>query len=206
MTNVVVFDVETDRLLDKTRSNYEDLRITVAAAYSTRDETMHTCFGDREGGLDPLATLFDDEATDVVVAYNGRGFDFRVLKNHFPLDRVRAWEQKLIDPFEVIREQTGSWVKLDELLEANGLPRKSANGVAAVEWWADGRKEEVAEYCRDDVQGLVDLLALGKFVFPIKRWEGRTQVVSEWAELDWATHVAWLVDNKKRRLKNRQRT
>ena len=216
---VVAFDTETDRLLNASRSNFKDLRVTVAVAVDA-EGAYHTFFGEKERGLDGLGRLFDD--ADAIVAYNGRGFDLRVLRNHCADVDVDRWAAKLVDPFEAMRSATGSWVKLDELLEANGLPRKSGDGVSAVEWWAAGERARVAEYCKDDVEGLAALLALGRFAFPIKGWaaaanpspantgaaaaaeavaaetslspdsNGRTKkarVVLGWAELDWDAYV-----------------
>ena len=207
--NIAIFDVETDRLLEKKpgSSGHEDLRITVAcgAVITSISEspTVRTFYGTAKDALelsgetlDDLGKMLDD--ADAIVAYNGRWFDLRVLRNHLPKEAVDRWEAKLVDPFEAIKDHTGSWVKLDELLEANDLPRKSANGVSAVEWWAEGRKREVADYCNDDVSGLVALLALGQFAFPVKKWRagpnGNTvkmkQEIVGWSELNWSAYLA----------------
>jgi len=197
---ILAFDVETDRLLDSSRTNFGDLRITVAAASEVgRGRAAASSFYADPVGSDepPLSGLADAlEGACTVVAFNGRGFDMRVLRNHFASEAVERWTRKLIDPFEAMREHTGSWVKLDELLEANGLAQKSGDGVSAVEWWAAGERRKVADYCCQDVEGLRRLLELGKIAFPVKRWqdtgEGRKrhQVVTGWAELDWDRHVA----------------
>lgn len=229
---LVVFDVETDRLLDGSRQNHSDLRVTVAAAINMRVDVgdgsrevgpVRTFYGDEAVALDALDALDASgtmaglgdmlEGADAIVAYNGRSFDLRVLRNHLPSEDVDRWERKLVDPFEAIRKTTGSWVKLDELLEANGLARKSADGVMAVEWWASGEKAQrarVAEYCRDDVRGLVALLSLGRFAFPEKSWRRvlvpspspspppppphsrwkMQMAVTGWCELDWDSYLS----------------
>lgn len=189
LSGVCAFDLETDRLLDKTRSNFGELRITAGVGVTFTHPTPPRV---REGGVRTRArarreaeegspgdwfhvlltpgTEPDEEraqldafgarldAAQVVVAYNGRGFDLRVLRNYFDSTRVDAWAAKLLDPFEVIRNATGAWVKLDHLLAVNGLARKTADGVAAVDWWAQGRHDEVLRYCRSDVELLVALL------------------------------------------------
>ena len=234
---IAVFDVETDRLLDPaTRSNHADLRVTVAVAYvyifdldasakttprsgskrTEADATVHEWFpGGEEPDTGDFCAALD--AADAVVAYNGRDFDLRVLPNHEGCDaaRVRRWTKKLVDPFEAIRSSTGSWVKLDELLDANGLPRKTGDGCDAVDWWAAGERRKVADYCRKDVEALAALLLLpgGRFAFPVKRWtarrtepdaEGRSKrlksvaVVDHWAELDWGAYLAWRASGLKR--------
>jgi hypothetical protein len=220
---VAVFDVETDKLLcaSKGSSGHEALRITVACGASLREALpelvdVKTFYGEPRDASDlggetlaGLGRMLDD--ADVVVAYNGRSFDIRVLRNHFDQDSVDRWEKKLVDPFEAMKDHTGSWVKLDELLEANGLPRKSADGVSAVAWWSEGRKREVAEYCKDDVSGLIALLQLGKFAFPVKRWLPNRdatssssssssvkmrQEISGWSELNWTAYLNSTVAKK----------
>lgn len=220
---VAVFDVETDRLLEKNQKNqstgHESLRITVACGVnlvgreSSEKNEIRTFYGNEEDAIELGGDTLEDlaralDAADAIVAYNGRWFDLRVMRNHIDPARVDLWEAKLVDPFEAMKEYTGSWVKLDELLEANGLPRKSADGVSAVEWWAAGRKKEVAEYCKDDVSGLVSLLEMGKFAFPVKKWKvpppskssptmkiKMKQEIASWSELNWNAYLASKVKN-----------
>lgn len=176
---LVVFDVETDKLLSKARNNWDELRVTVCVAIecvsltsqvNNRDSVQEFVLFDdaiNAADTDSFGKLMDD--ADVVVAYNGREFDLRVLRNHYASERVYKWAAKLLDPFEVIRDATGSWVKLDELLDANGLPRKPASGVDAVNWWKDGEQDKVIEYCKHDVLGLQRIVAMDRIRFPVKR-------------------------------------
>ena len=220
---VLVFDLETDRLLCKTRDDHRDLRVTVGQFCSfdwdpddpatlPQNHSWFEYIAPLEGAndlADKLIPLID--AADRVVAYNGRGFDLEVLRGCCSEEDVDRWSKKLRDPFEAIRDTTGSWVKLDELLDANALPfKKSGDGVSAVEWWSRGERRRVADYCRGDVDALIALITLDKIVFPIKTWrmqdaplkpaEGgglvsasppakrarsSVQVVTGWGELEW---------------------
>jgi hypothetical protein len=197
---LVVFDVETDRLLSRARDNWTELRVTTCVAVSSRlvlspptasteNERVHEfVLFDDEDATERFGALMD--AADAVVAYNGRDFDLRVLRNHCDAARVDGWATRLIDPFEAMRKATNSWVKLDDLLDANGLPGKSASGVDAVRWWQDGERSKVMEYCRRDALGLQRLVAMDRLNFPVKRWtkEGR-QEVSHHAVLRWHDYV-----------------
>lgn len=197
-----VFDIETDRLLDATRSNFADLRITVAAGawvalpdraggpaaapLSADDIDEFLLDGtDDDGALARLASCLDRAAT--IVAYNGRGFDFKVLAACLGEARVAPWLERLRDPFEVIRARRDSWVKLDELLLANGLEGKSGDGVDAVTWWRNGERRKVADYCKSDVSALSQLACLEDIRFPVKRWSraARAATVMEWDTLRW---------------------
>ena len=220
---IAVFDVETDKLLVKNNNNtgHDALKITVACGATLwqgqgqghghgqqgqgqGQGLPRTFFGNPDdavelGGetLGDMGRMLDE--ADVVVAYNGRSFDIRVLRNHFDEASVDRWEKKLVDPFEAMKDYTMSWVKLDELLAANGLPRKSADGISAVTWWSEGRKREVADYCKDDVSGLISLLNKENFAFPVKRWVAAPssspslikmrQEITGWSELNWTAYL-----------------
>jgi hypothetical protein len=207
---VLLFDLETDRLLSKTRDDHRELRVTVGVFCSLRiedgawlpanaswieyvsgdvsrsevSEELTTPDGEVNVSDDPLGIAHLFEEADRVVAYNGRGFDLEVLRGYYADEVVDRWCRKLRDPFEAIRDATGSWVKLDELLGANSVPfKKSGDGVSAVEWWAKGEHRRVADYCRGDVEALLALASLDKLVFPIKTW--RTVPASAEDKLDW---------------------
>jgi RNase_H superfamily len=211
---LVVFDLETDRLLNATRDNWADLRVTAfAAVLSPLPKPMSEetgCEEDGQGGQDarvvlyapvwppedataalqPLAAALD--AAERLVAYNGREFDLRVLLNYYARERVDGWSAKLADPFELIRAATRSWVSLDELLLANGLPGKQppgCSGVDAVAWWAAGERDRVADYCRQDAEALHALVTRSERLrFPVKRWtRAGAQVVERHAKLRWRT-------------------
>ena len=221
---ILAFDLETDRLLCKTRDDHRDLRVTVgqfcefdwepADAQPTGMEWTEYVDGEDGASLGELVAPLMERA-DRIVAYNGRGFDMPVLRGCDGVADadVDRWTKKLRDPFEAIRDATGSWVKLDELLYTNDLPfRKSGDGVSAVAWWADGETRRVADYCRDDVEALMVLIALDRIAFPIKSWRmqvnvpeargdedeedevekrARTSVhvVTGWAELEWRAYL-----------------
>jgi DEAD/DEAH box helicase domain-containing protein len=48
------------------------------------------------------------------------------------------------------------------VLEKSGELLRSADGLQALRWWKEGRKEEVIEYCRQDVRITHDLFLYGK--------------------------------------------
>ena len=200
---VFIFDIETDRLLNHARTNWSELQITVCAGV-WGDGSAPLCVlltpdlsEDRK--REQLGALKDAiEKAVVVCAYNGRGFDMRVLENYFGAEAVTRWNAKLVDPFEVIRLTTGSWVKLDELLAANDLPGKSGTGTDAVDWWAEGRYEEVAEYCRQDAEALRIVVTMppGRLRFPVKKWVDGANVVVRYAVLNWHAYLDRFVSRR----------
>ncbi len=185
---VLIFDVETNE-----KSDQKDIpvHVTVAVArwLDDRDGPGCTCLvlSDDADLKNRFAPLLD--CADAIVAYNGMRFDLQVLSNaHFrdEPDRVASWRLKLIDPFEVMRVTTNSWVKLDELLESNGIAKKTGSGLDAIRWWKEGQYDRVARYCEDDVEALKQLLRLDRPLrFPVKTRKNQKVVISSWAFLDW---------------------
>lgn len=120
-----------------------------------------TCWRDdneAEGGpFEALFVAFDQAS--LIVAYNGLGFDMPVMRKYYrSSERYMRHLQKLHDPFDRIRSNTGLWIGLDAVLLRNGLPTKTGNGVDAVRLWEEGRRDELARYCANDVTALMHLV------------------------------------------------
>ena len=184
---MLVFDLETDRVIDRLNDNMNELRITVACFV---DDNGYRGFIFRPGediqeSLDCIREMMD--GADTICAYNGRGFDMRVLYNYFDAQSIERWLDKLVDPFEVIRHKTNSWVKLDELCECNGLGGKSGDGLDAISWWQNGEYEKVLEYCEKDTVLLWKLVKLEEIVFPLKQWNAikKQHDIVGWRKLRW---------------------
>jgi len=181
---VVVFDCETDctfasaagfdRSDKMTRMQVtvvcaEELEASVVDDSSSTDDAPEpsvaprriTCWrddNDAEGGpFEALLAAFD--GASLIVAYNGIGFDMPVMRKYYTSgERYVRHMQKLHDPFDRIRSNTGLWVGLDALLSHNGLPTKTGSGTDAVRLWGEGRRDELASYCANDVTMLTRLV------------------------------------------------
>jgi hypothetical protein len=115
---------------------------------------------DGEGGLEGMLKQFDD--AELLISYNGNGFDHLVMSQYYHGNRARELSHtfKSHDFFrKIIDAQQGRWPKLDKLLELNGESSKTANGLIAITWWAQGERAKLEEYCRSDVH-LMTKLAL----------------------------------------------
>lgn len=101
---------------------------------------------------------------DVLISFNGLGFDNHVLQaNGFDVDPSQCydllwavWMAKGLDP-RVFNPQTHGGVGLDALARANGLPGKSGHGSQAGILWQRGEMLRLVNYCVDDV-GLTSAL------------------------------------------------
>ena len=149
--------VDAERLLDP-----DD------AAQAVEDGVMTTLWRDEDpdgrGPFEPLFRAFDD--AELIVSYNGLDFDHPVLWKHSDKRRAEAHLLKAHDAFSRLRANTQMWYKLDNLLRANGLATKTANGLEAIRMWNEGERERLREYCESDTRQLARLLALPELRLP----------------------------------------
>ena len=73
---------------------------------------------------------------------------------------------KTHDIFARLREATGFWYKLDNLLKENDVPAKTSNGLQAITWWQDGERALLQEYCEGDVKNLTKLAVKPQLKLP----------------------------------------
>ena len=186
---VVVWDIETQGLIkDMPGLNRDEqvrklevsclsfIKIPSAAILAGPEEALRaveeapmvTLWRDEdEKGVGPFFELLKafDEA-EVIVSYNGLSFDHPVLFKHCSSKRTEMHLFKVHDVFARLRDHTGVWFKLDNLLKANGAATKTANGLIAVQWWAEGERELLKEYCEQDVRALARLICLPELKLP----------------------------------------
>lgn len=143
--NFVYFDLETERLAEEVGgwSNIEQLGIAVAVTMHSRDDSFHVYRAHESEAL-----LADLRAADCVVGFNSRGFDFRVLQ---PYVAFNMKELNNIDLMLDIKKVAGFRVGLNNACAATFNESKSGDGAASVQWWREGRQDEVIEYCKQDV-------------------------------------------------------
>lgn len=101
--------------------------------------------------VDGLLALFD--RAEVIVGYNVLSFDFPLIRRFYAQDHRRYYRHrcKTLDVMQRVRDLTGTFCKLDVLLDLNSLPPKSGKGADAINLWNQGRRFELEEYCNMDV-------------------------------------------------------
>lgn len=187
--SVVVWDIETqDKISDMPGSDREDqvralqvscLSVLVLdseavldperAASAVDDGEMITLWRDeRFFPFEQLFELFDK--AEVIASFNGAAFDHQVMLKYYE-DRVRYQKHavKMHDAFSRLRDVTTFWYKLDALLKANDIAAKTANGLQAISWWNEGKRDLLREYCEADVRQLARLLVLPELSIPNSR-------------------------------------
>ncbi len=148
----VVFDVETRRSAAEVGGwgLARKMGVSVAVLYDSRDDAYHA-FRQEE-----LAGLFERLAgAELVVGFNSVRFDYAVIAPFAPPSFPKGADLRglpSLDLLQRIHDRLGYRVSLGNLGEATLGEPKSADGLQALRWWKEGRLEEIAAYCRKDVE------------------------------------------------------
>jgi uncharacterized protein YprB with RNaseH-like and TPR domain len=139
----VTFDIET---VGDFRSNgdFSNLEITVVGTHDSETGEYKGFFREEFG---EMWKLF--ESADILVSYNGDHFDIPILNKYYAGDLSKI---KSVDLLKEVKNVLGRRLKLQSLAEATLGRGKSADGLEAMDWWAQGKKDLVKKYCIDDVK------------------------------------------------------
>jgi len=89
------------------------------------------------------------ERADMLIGFNSDTFDIPLLNRYYPGDLSHM---RSLDLLSEVQKVLGRRIRLQSLAEATLGRGKSGDGAKAGEWWKEGRKEEVAKYCVEDVR------------------------------------------------------
>lgn len=163
----VVFDLETglipERLPKKERVKaIRKLKVKCAWAYCSRARRyIHFT----PSNISKLVSLIHE--AEIIVGFNQFGFDYEVLVQHgLSLQDV---QEKSVDLFSLIKEETGNWYSLDKLAKQNlGVGKISNRNLSA--------------YCKHDVRlthSLYKLWKATKLDYDKFRWRRNYEVVDD---------------------------
>ena len=102
------------------------------------------------------------DSFDLVIGHNVLRFDFLVLSPYCKSDIIKHFKPKTLDTLDYLKTITGKFVSLNELAQLNTNAEKTMSGADAPNLWRSGKKDEVREYCRNDVELLREIYLLGK--------------------------------------------
>lgn len=94
------------------------------------------------------------EESDLVVGYNIKKFDYPVLAPYYSGDLSKL---PTLDLFEIVTEEAGLRLKLNDLTRATLGMEKNGRGEEAVWFYKEGKLDKLAEYCLQDVRLTRDL-------------------------------------------------
>ncbi len=151
-----VLDVETQRSAEEVGGWHKanKMRVSVAVLYDVERDEFLTFREDEVPAM--LKSL---EEFDVVVGFNILRFDYSVLSMYADRDLL---ELPTLDMLTEIKKVLGYRVSLDNLAQATLGVSKSADGLQALRWWKEGKVDEIAAYCQQDVAVTRDLYLHGQ--------------------------------------------
>jgi DEAD/DEAH box helicase domain-containing protein len=143
--NEAVLDIETSNTFQEVGGYHHDkLKISVIGVYFYETDE-YICYE-----VDELSELWPRlEQADRLIGYNTEGFDFPVMNNYYAGDFMTF---PSLDMLVNIKEALGFRLKLDDVAESCLGEGKTGHGLDAVDWWRNGEKEKVKQYCLDDVR------------------------------------------------------
>jgi DEAD/DEAH box helicase domain-containing protein len=183
---VVCFDVETQRSADEVGGwhNAHLMRVALAVTWDSHGDAFRTW---RE--TDVAALVDHLRGADLVVGFNVRRFDYKVLGGYTDVD---LGDLPTFDMLDAIHKRIGFRLKLDHVAAETLGVRKSADGLQSLRWWKEGRVDEIERYCRQDVALLRDLLAHaethGHLMFRTRAGE-RVRLPAPWKVADLVEDV-----------------
>lgn len=139
----ITFDIETEGTF-QSQGDFSNLEVTVVGIYDSETKKLQGFYREELNRLWPML-----ESADLLVGYNSDHFDIPILNKYYPGDLTKF---KSVDLLKEIRAVLGRRLKLDGVAEATLGKKKSGNGLEAVQWWKEGLKEKVMQYCLDDVK------------------------------------------------------
>lgn len=176
--NLVVFDLETQKLFDEVggRQNTRLLRLACAVTYSTAQNDFSVYWE-----KDVNALIAELKSADRVIGFNIRSFDYEVLKAYAPNERFNSLPT--LDLMDEVYNTLGFRLSLDALASATLGSQKTADGVLSVQWFRQGLLDKVREYCQADVDITRRLYEFGRdngFVYYVARSGGKQKVPVRW--------------------------
>lgn len=155
MPNHIVLDIETQNLFSDVggKENLAKLSLSVAGVFSYANNVFLTF---TESEMPNFENLLKN--TDLIIGFNIDHFDLPVLQKYLSIDLNK------IPTFDIMNEVVnamGHRVSLNDLVSNTLGERKSADGLMAVQYWREGRIDELKKYCLDDVRLTRDLYEYG---------------------------------------------
>ncbi|HBV00854.1 MAG TPA: hypothetical protein DEF00_00470 [Candidatus Taylorbacteria bacterium] len=141
----IVFDIETTNFFTDTGSNDPaSLSLACVCVHDSATDAYSSFFEEDLPKLWPIL-----EGADILIGYNSDHFDIPILNKYYPGD-LRAI--KSIDLMKEIQKALGRRIGLGAIASATLGKKKSADGGLAIQWWRQGEKKKVVDYCIDDVR------------------------------------------------------
>ncbi len=173
----IVLDLETKHTF-REFADPKKLGISVAAIYDYKD-SQERIFVEKEiNGLFPYL-----ENASYIIGYNVKSFDIAVLQGYYP-GQVEHFSS--FDILEDIREKIGRRLALNDIIYATLGKKKTGHGLMAIDYYKEGKWEELKKYCLDDVMLTKELFDYGVKNKEIQFLNEKGKVT---IKVDWAKYI-----------------
>ena len=150
----IVLDLETQKSFQEVEGRQPSLlKVSLVGVYEYATGQYRAFLEQEMGALEQLL-----RASDLVIGFNIKRFDFEVLAPYFtaPVTNIAVF-----DIMDEVTRVLGHRVSLDSLAEATLGQHKGGSGLDALRFFKDGRWEELTAYCLKDVQLTKDIYEYG---------------------------------------------
>ena len=154
--NVVIFDIETQKTFQDVggRQNMHKLMVSAAVCYSSSSDSYQHY---TERNIFQLISQL--QTADCVIGFNILGFDYPVLQPY--AGGVQLRKLPTLDLMDSIYQKIGYRIGLNALANSTLGLKKSADGLQAVQWYREGKLDEILKYCEQDVRVTKELFDFG---------------------------------------------
>lgn len=160
----LVLDLETQKLFSEVDGKRHLLKISVVGIYDYATN-RYEIFEEKEV---PRLESYLKKAS-FLIGFNIRDFDLEVLR---PYLLMSPEEIPVLDLLEELEKILGHRVSLDSVAQATLKEGKSGSGLEAVQFYREGRLEELKQYCLDDVR-------ITRKVYEFGKEQGKVQFLSQ---------------------------
>lgn len=141
----ITFDIES--ISDSVVRGHVDVNeqeLIVVAIHDSLTDTYSSYSREELPQLWPIL-----EHADFLIGFNSDSFDIPLLNRYYPGDLSHI---PSLDLLVEVQKALGRRIRLQSLAEATLGRGKSGDGLKAGEWWREGKKDLVREYCIEDVR------------------------------------------------------
>jgi len=144
--DTVVFDIETKNTIAEVggKENLHKLETSLACFYSYNKDA-YFCFQDTQ--FSEMKAFLSQPR--LLVGFSSNKFDIPILARELELP---LFEYPRIDISDEIELRTGRLIGLSELGRVNFGLEKTGSGLEAPKLYREGKIQELAEYCQNDVE------------------------------------------------------
>ncbi len=174
---IVVFDLETQRGAHEVGGwkNAHLMRVSVAVAYESSSDSFFVFKEDELSGLIKML-----EEADLVVGFNIKRFDYKVLSAYTEYQRLKRLPT--FDILEDVEYRLGFKLSLNHLASNTLNIQKIGDGLLALKWFREGNINQLIKYCKQDVFVTKELFyhGLKKGYLVYKRNNRRVRLLLDW--------------------------